>query len=325
MFKSLIRRADGWQRGHRVPAVAYGVVKKFSDDEGSLLVVGLGWYGFVAIYPLLLVVVTIFAFVGVASLGHGIVSTLHDFPVIGSDFSTSKGGKNLHGSILGLIVGLVGLIYGAQGVTQVAIKALSRVWNLPSQEQLGFVPRLGRSVAGLVIIGLAFLTNAFVGSVATGIGRGWVVRILLILALLVINVVFYAASFRVLTPNVVATRQLVPGAAMAAVFFTLLITVGTGLIDHELRGESATYGAFASVIGVVAFLFLLAKLTLYAAELNPVLALDLFPRSITGEPTEADLKVTDLRMKEEARKPSATVTGADGSAASARRPDPEPA
>jgi uncharacterized BrkB/YihY/UPF0761 family membrane protein len=300
MFTSVIERVDRWQQAHRAVAVTYGVVKKFSDDEGSLLVVGLGWYGFTAIYPLLLVVVTIFAYIGVGSLGHSIVDTLHQFPVIGTDFSTGKGGSNLHGSVVGLIVGLAGLTYGAQGVTQVAIKSLSRVWNLPSSDQFGFAPRLLHSLGGLVIIGLAFLTNAFVGSVATGFGQGWVVRIVLIAALLVVNVAFFAASFRVLTPGVIPTRPLLPGAALAAVFFTLLITVGTGLIDHELRGESSTYGAFASVIGVVAFLFILAKLTLYAAELNPVLARDLAPRSLRGKPTKADLKVTELRAEEQA-------------------------
>jgi uncharacterized BrkB/YihY/UPF0761 family membrane protein len=300
MFTSVIERVDRWQQEHRAVAVTYGEVKKFSDDEGSLLVVGLGWYGFTAIYPLLLVVVTIFAYIGVGSLGHSIVDTLHQFPVIGTDFSTGKGGSNLHGSVVGLIVGLAGLTYGAQGVTQVAIKSLSRVWNLPSSDQFGFAPRLLHSLGGLVIIGLAFLTNAFVGSVATGFGQGWVVRIVLIAALLVVNVAFFAASFRVLTPGVIPTRPLLPGAALAAVFFTLLITVGTGLIDHELRGESSTYGAFASVIGVVAFLFILAKLTLYAAELNPVLARDLAPRSLRGKPTKADLKVTELRAEEQA-------------------------
>jgi membrane protein len=37
----------------------YGVIKKFGDDNANLLVVSLAWYGFTAIFPLLLVVVTV--------------------------------------------------------------------------------------------------------------------------------------------------------------------------------------------------------------------------------------------------------------------------
>ena len=71
---------DSWQRSHRLTAVAYGVAKKFGDDNANQFVVGLGWYGFVAIYPLLLVVTTVLGFIGAASLGHHLVSTLHEFP-----------------------------------------------------------------------------------------------------------------------------------------------------------------------------------------------------------------------------------------------------
>jgi len=63
------------------------------------------------------------------------------------------------------------------------------------------------------------------------------------------------------------------------VVFTLLTTLGTGLINHQLRNASGTYGNFGSVIGLVAFLLLLAKLSVYAAELNCVLDKKLYPRS----------------------------------------------
>ena len=53
-------------------------------------------------------------------------------------------------------------------------------------------------------------------------------------------------------------------------------------------------GAFGTVIGIVTLLLLLlAKLSMYAAELNPVLARRLYPRALPlgGEPTEADHQV----------------------------------
>jgi len=64
-------------------------------------------------------------------------------------------------------------------------------------------------------------------------------------------------------------------------------------MTHQLKNASATYGAFGSVIGIVALLLLLAKLSMYAAELNPVLARRLYPRALPlgGEPTDADRQV----------------------------------
>lgn len=294
----LINAVDHWQRSRRLPSIAYGVVKKFSDDEANLLVVALGWYGFTAIYPLLLVVVSVLGYIGVASLGHQLVDTLHQFPIIGQQMTPAKGSAQLRGSLAGLLIGVIGLLYGAQGVTQVAQTCMARVWNIPQDQRPGFIPRLGRSVGGLVVIGMSFIAGAIGGSYATAHGRGFGLRVAVILALLVIIFALYLLAFRVLTPAVVRTAPLVPGAAAASVSFTLLITVGTGLITHELRNQTATYGIFASVIGIVTFLLLLAKLTLYSAELNPVLDRRLYPRSLRGDPIAADVAVRDLRRDE---------------------------
>jgi len=319
--------ADRWQQRHKVVAVPYAVIKKFGDDDANLLVVVLGWYGFTAIYPLLLVVVTVFGFIGAASLGTTVVHTLHQFPVIGTQFTPGQGGAQLHGSVTGLVIGCIGLVYGAQGVTQTSEKALNRVWNLPQAEQPGFAPRLARSIAGLLAIGVAFVVNASFASIAAGHGEPLAERIVLIACLAVLNTVLYWIAFRALTAAPVGARALLPGAVTAALGFTALITVGVGLVQHQLRSENATYGAFAAVIGVVTFLLLLAKLTLYAAELNPVLDRRLWPRALpTAPPTDADNEVLRARAREERARPDERVgvgfgaEAPDEAAADAHRP-----
>lgn len=274
-------RLDRWQQHQRFLAPAYGVIKKYSDDHANLYVVALGWYGFLSIFPLLLAVVTIFGFIGIESLGSTIVDTLHRFPVVGADFNPQA--NNLHGSVFGLVVGLVGLLYGAQGVTQQAGNAMIAVWNLDRDERPKFLPRLGRSLGALFVIGGSFLISAGASTYATSSGEAIWVRIPVILGLLVLNTGFYLAAFRILTPRIVASRDLVPGAIAGAVGFTLLTTVGTGLINHQLRNASGTYGNFGSVIGLVTFLLLIARSSVYAAELNPVLARKAYPRSFLPE------------------------------------------
>ena len=292
--RRLMTAIDGWQRHVRWAGVPYAVLKKFGDDNANLLVVALAWYGFTAIFPLLLVVVTLFGFIGAQSIGTTIVSTLHQFPVIGTDFNPASR-TALHGSAAGLVVGLIGLLYGAQGVTQTAQLAMASVWNVPMYERTGFLPRLGRSLAGLCIIGGTFVVNAFVTGYATGAAAGWAIRIPVLAGLLVLNAGLFFAGFTALTAKVIGPRGLLPGAIAAAVAFTALITLGTGLINHQLKNASNTYGTFGTVIGIVAFLLLLAKLTLYAAELNPVLARGLYPRALPmgGEPTAADRLVLE--------------------------------
>ncbi len=282
-------KADSWQRTHRFTAVTYAVTKKFGEDGANQFVVGLGWYGFVAIYPLLLVVVTVFGFIGAPALGHHVVSTLHEFPVVGTQFNPQRGSSSLHGSTVGLIVGLIGLLYGAQGVTQTAQRAMVKVWNIPQLDVPGFLPRMARSFAGLATIGGTFVLNAATATFATSSGVGSLVRVPVLVGLVAMNVALYLLAFRVLTPADIATRALLPGAAVAATGFTLLITLGSGLVQHQVRNSSATYGQFGIVIGLVSFLLLLAKISLYGAELNAVLAWRLWPRAMRpGNPTEAD-------------------------------------
>lgn len=306
--KRLLLAVDGWQRGNRVFGPAYAVIKKFGEDQANLLVVALGWYGFTAIYPLLLVVVTIFGFLGAGSLSDSVVKTLQTFPVIGSEINPGNGGSKLHGSVFGLVIGLAGLMYGAQGVTQTAQQAMAQVWNLPRVRLPGFLSRLVRSLAGLAIIGGAFIMNAVGGAIATGHGHGLWVRIPVIAGMLLCNVGFYYAAFLVLTPPTVKDRKLLPGAIFGAIGFTALTTIGTGLVEHQLRGTTATYGAFAAVIGVVTYLLLLAKLSIYAAELNAVLARRLWPRALPmTPPTVADDQALRALAHQERRRPDERI------------------
>ena len=302
-IKRWLAGVDRWQRRRKVPGVIWAVQKKLGDDNANLWVVALAWYGFTAIFPLLLVVVTALGFIGEASLGAGVVSTLRHFPIIGPDLQVNSGGKALHGSVFGLVIGILGLFYGAQGVTQTAEQTMSTVWNVPKYERPGFLPRLGRSVGGLAIIGAGAVMNAFVSGYATGTGRSWLVRVPILAALLLLNIGAYLLAFRVLTPKTVRFRALRPGAILGGFAFTALITVGTGLVEHTLSNKSNTYGAFGTVIGIVAFLGLLAKLSVYAAELNPVLERRLYPRQfLLGEPSEADEQVWhDLAHQERRR------------------------
>jgi uncharacterized BrkB/YihY/UPF0761 family membrane protein len=252
----------------------------------------MAWYGFTSIFPLLLVAVTLLGFIGQQGISDGLLHTLQEFPVIGPNFKLEGRGA-LHGSTIGLIIGLIGLLYGAQGVTQTVQQAMATVWNIPQTERTGFLPRLGRSLAGLFTIGAAFVINAFVTGYITGGTHNYAIRIPVLAGLIAVNTGLYFATFALLTAKAIGPRGLLPGAMAGAVGFTALITVGTGLVAHQLKNASDTYGTFGTVIGIVAFLLLLAKISMYAAELNPVLARKLYPRALplVDDLTDADRRV----------------------------------
>lgn len=68
------------------------------------------------------------------------------------------------------------------------------------------------------------------------------------------------------------------------------------------------YGYFASVLGLVSWLFLGAQVTLYAAEANVVWTRRLWPRSIVQPPlTDADKRAFDDIALQGERRPEQVV------------------
>ena len=54
---------DAYQRRHRRLGFPLAVVYKFTDDQGSYLAALIAYYGFLSLFPLLLLLVTILGFV----------------------------------------------------------------------------------------------------------------------------------------------------------------------------------------------------------------------------------------------------------------------
>ena len=105
---------------------------------------------------------------------------------------------------------------------------------------------------------------------------------------MITNAGMFLIGFRVLTPGSIRLRQLLPGSIAGGIIWTALQTVGTILVRHALHG-AAVYGVFATVLGLLAWVYLGAEVAVYAAELNVVVARRLWPRAMVQPPlTEAD-------------------------------------
>jgi YihY family inner membrane protein len=300
----VLDRVDAWQQRHRASAFVVGVVKKYADDRGGQLAALITYYGFLAMFPLLLVFVTVLGYVAHDDPGlrRDLLDTaLADFPVVGQELRRNVG--ELGGNGLALVVGLLALLWGSLGVAQVAQHAMAQVWNVPGAARPGFGARLLRSVLVLAVLALAVVATAALTTVATLVPAGSAVPILSTVLVVVLNVALYWLAFRVLTPKEVATRDLLPGAVLGGIAWTALQALGSWLVARQLRHTSELYGTFGVVLGLLFFLYLASQIMMYAAEVNVVRARSLAPRSLTPPPlTEADETVlTDIAQTEQRR------------------------
>jgi YihY family inner membrane protein len=317
--EKLVRKVDAGQQRIRPLAFIVGVWKKFGDDRGGSLAALLTFYGFLSLFPLLLLLVTILGFFGASEhsfVGRVENSAFSQFPVVGTKLST-----NIHGlhdrSVLGLVVGILTVLWGSQGAIQTAQYAQAEVWNIPGVNRPSFGARLGRTASMTLLLGVFLVVSTGVAGVVTIGHHGGLAVVGAVVASLVVNVGLFVVAFRLLTPKQIAWSDLMPGAYIGAVGWTVLQYVGGLLVDHSLRNTSKEYGTFALVLGLLAFLYLAAQLTLYAAEVNVVRARHLWPRGLVQPPlTAADKKVLSSIALEGQRRPEQYVTAgfrADGS------------
>ncbi len=313
-----LRRVDGFQQHNRIAGFLFGVNKKYGDDRAGQLAALLAYYGFLTIFPLLLLFVTIMAMVagGDPALAHRIEhSVFAQFPVIGSGSSSTHGlslADSIHAlhehSALGLVLGILGLLWGSQGVSQTGQFAMAQVWNVPGVERPNYWARFARTWIFLGVLGIFVVLSFALAGVASWGQHPLLIHVGGVVGSLVVNAIAYLLAFRVLTPKQVATRSLVPGVLIGATFWTVLQNVGTEIVEHQLRGASQVYGAFAVVLGLIAWIYLAMNLTMYAAEANVVLARRLWPRSMLQPPlTAADERVLAAIAKQETRRPEQRV------------------
>ncbi|HZU72894.1 MAG TPA: YihY/virulence factor BrkB family protein [Acidimicrobiales bacterium] len=311
VLQKVLRRVDSFQRGAPGVGFLFGVVRKFGDDRGGTLAALLAYYGFLSLFPLLLVAVTVLGYVlgGHPGLRSSLLnSAVAQFPIIGNQL-TRNVSRPLTGNVAGLVIGVLGLLWGALGVAQAGQYAMAQVWNVPNDKRPGFLPRLARGAGFFGVLGLSAVVTPALSAVA-GFGGHvpMVTHVAAPLVATVANVGLYLLAFRVLTPASVPTAALLPGAVVGGIGWEILQVAGGYLIGHQLRHSSQVYGMFGMVLGLIGWLYMGAQLGIYAAEVNVVRHRRLWPRSLVQPPlTDSDREVLVDLVEEEKRRPEVEV------------------
>jgi YihY family inner membrane protein len=306
IVEKTIRRIDATQQRFGPTAFVFGVIKKYGDDNGGVLVSNLAYSVFISLFPLLLIMVTI---LGLVVAGHPSIqkdvtdAVANQIPLLGSTL-TSNVHELQRSSTIGLIVGLIVLIYGVTGLAQAGLFTMQQVWNLPGPTRPGYVQRLGRSLLFLALLGGGVIVTTGLASLSTYLqGWGFWFKLLINVITAAFGTGMYLGAFRALTAKGVPTRSLLPGAITGGILWTILQVLGAWLVHHFLHSNSV-YGIFASVLGLLAWIYLATEITVYSAEINVVVARRLWPRSIVQPPlTEADRASLALQALQNQRRP----------------------
>lgn len=300
-FKRLLRHIDRFQRRHPAFGFPYAIIKKYGDDEAGYQGALLTYYGFLSLFPLLIVGTSVIDLLTRhnPAVRDKLLNAISSYlPAIGQSVQESIHNSSKTG--IALILSLLITLWGAKGVADALQHALNHVWQVPRPKRPGFpkgpLKSLGLIVGGgLGLVGTAVLSGyaASVTHAAAFTLLSYVVSICLLFCVFTFIMAFGSSSKHSFHENF-------PGAIMAAVGLFILQTVGIVLVKHQLKNATGAYGQFGLVLALLFWLYLQARLFLYAAELNTVKALKLWPRGLIQEDlTPADKRALKLYPRRE--------------------------
>ncbi len=265
-------------------------VSDFLDDNCTTLGAALAYYTIFALPPLLLVIIGIMGFV----VGHeaaqariqGQIQALIGASA-GNQVGTivAKAGQHSNSGIIGAIVGLIALLFGATSAFVQLQTSLNVIWRVkPDPKQGGvknFITERLLSFGMVVSLGFLLLVSLAVSAALEGMGSvitshlpQWLSKGVLhgfeLVASVILIALLIAAIFKVLPDAEIKWRQVWLGAIGTA----LLFTAGKFLIGLYLgrSGAASVYGAAGSLILIVLWIYYSSLIVLFGAEFTKVLS-----------------------------------------------------
>ena len=280
----------------------------WKDDKASRLSAALAYYTIFSLAPMLLVILAVTSFfwsrdavqTQVLNQIEGLVGA--EGRTFISDLLTTASSPAR--GILGSIVGIVTLIFGALGVFNELQNALNTIWEVEEEEETesGFIAGIkkilfGRLLSFGMILGIGFLLlvslviSAGLSAMQETIGNAiplseilWQI-LNLIISIAVITVLF-ALIFKFLPDAEIAWRDVWLGAFVTALLFSL----GKFLIGLYLGNSTvgSSFGAAGSLVLLLLWIYYSAQILLFGAEFTQVYA-NKFGSKIVREGAEAEV------------------------------------
>ena len=298
----ILAQLNSFQLRQPFSGFVYAVIKKYGDDNGGYQAALLTYYGFLSLFPLLIVATAAAHSLAQhnSALGHKILAGFTTyFPIIGTQIQTNIHSPSQTG--LALLVGLIITFYGAKGVADALQYTLNYLWQVPRAKRPQFPLAAGISLLLLAGGGAGIIATSVLSSIATTFGH---TPVFTILATLLSGVALFGiCSFLMAAGTALhhRFREVWIGALLAAIGLQCMETLGGYLITHELRHLQGAYGQFTLVLAILFWLYLQAQIFVLAVEIHTVYAYRLWPRSlVSSSPTKADEQAKQLAAAREA-------------------------
>lgn len=294
--------ADDLQRRTTVLGFPYAVIKKYGDDEGGRHAALLTYYGFLSVFPLLLLVVVIVQTVlqGNPELRQELIDN-----IVPPDLQATveDAVSRLPSNGVPLAIAIIGLLFSTMGIVFSAYQTLNHLAAVPHRERHEFLPRYLRILAMLVV-----LVVGIVGIGALGVAVAAIpdlpgdsrVAAAGGTALLVFVLLWTATGL--LLPHRARFAIVWPAALLGSLAITALLTFGATVLPRLVAKSGPVYGSFATIVGVFALLYLVSQVLVYAGEIAIVRRRRLWPRALDmTRPTGADRRALTYLAREQER------------------------
>jgi membrane protein len=275
----------------------------------------LAYYTTFSIAPLLLVVVAVAGlFLGREAVEGKLYEQIQGLVGSGAAEQIStmlrNANQNRSDGILGTVIGLGAILFGATTAFAQLQAALNRAWQVKPNPRLGgirnFIMKRLLSLGMVLSIGFLLLVslvmsaalagfNQWSGSMLPGFLSARLVQALHFLFSFALVTLLFAAIFKVLPDAEIGWRSVWVGAVLTA----LLFTVGKFLIGVYLgqSGTASTYGAAGSLIVIILWVYYASLIVLMGAEFTQVWAES---RGSFVQPEEGATHVAEFPLRKSA-------------------------
>ena len=260
----------------------------FLDDNAFKLSASLSYYTVFALGPLLIIVISLSAIVYGKDVVEGrIYEQLQN--LIGSDAALQiqnilSNAQQTHASTLGAIIGFVVLFIGATGVFTEIQGSINFIWSVRAKPKKSWLKYLlNRLISFSLVVGLGFvllvslIINALLNLLSETLTKKFphfpvgLFNLANSLIILIVITCLFAVIYKVLPDAIIAWKDAWIGSIFTAAFFL----VGKFLIGYYLGKSNlgVTYGAAASVIILLVWVYYSSVILYFGAEFTKIYAL----------------------------------------------------
>jgi membrane protein len=318
-----VRRVDLLQRSHRSLGFPWAVLRKYGDDGGARLAALITYYGFLSLFPLLLLAAT------------AVTELLRSQPALQQEIldrlvsprlrpAVEEALSHLPPSGIPLAIGLVSLLFAGTGGVLALYYVLNKVWGVPWRNRFGVVRRYARVLLLLVLLtagaavaaGSTIASDAILRLPAVERGAAAVVTATTVFAMISI-------TNKMLVCRPLRMRDMWPAGVIGAIAVTAVLTAATTILPALIARAGLIYGSFATVVGMFTLLYFISQTLVLSVEISTVIELRLWPRGlVTAVPTDLDRRALVLEALRQERVAGQRITTTFSDDA-ARRLDPD--